>query len=262
MSAAAHNTCITVIDEGCDYIVVDKPAPLKVHPNAPDGTPTLWGELCELLAYEIANGGQVSIINRLDRETSGTVLVAKTSAAARRYGMAMMEHRFHKTYQVIVFGWPAWDSYDLDAPLIRQGEVRPCRIWVKQCVDARGAPCRTRFRVIERIEHGDGSRFTLIEAQPITGRMHQIRAHLLHLGLPVVGDKLYGPDEANYLEFIETGWTPALAARLLLPRQALHSGCLELEGEGRWEAALPAEFETILRRSQATVPQALLPWSA
>ena len=69
----------------------------------------------------------------------------------------------------------------------------------------------------------------------------------MHLGLPVVGDKLYGPDERCYLEFIATGWTPALASRLLMPRQALHSARLELEGEATWEAPMPTEFERFLQ---------------
>ena len=74
-----------IIDETADYIVVDKPAFLLAHPTKPDQRPTLWKQLRELLAFEIANGGQVSIVNRLDRETSGVVLVAKTAAAARRF---------------------------------------------------------------------------------------------------------------------------------------------------------------------------------
>jgi 23S rRNA pseudouridine1911/1915/1917 synthase len=75
--------------------------------------------------------------------------------------------------------------------------------------------------------------------------MHQIRVHLHHLGLPIVGDKLYGRDERCYLEFIDTGWTPALEKKLLLPRQALHSFRLELNLEGFpsfWEAPTPPEF--------------------
>ena len=71
------------MDETDDYIVVDKPPLLLIHPTKPNGATTLWAELRQLLAFEIASGGQVSIVNRLDRETSGTVLVAKTTAAAR-----------------------------------------------------------------------------------------------------------------------------------------------------------------------------------
>src|SRR5436309_2705040 len=90
-----------VIDETDDYIVVDKPAFLLVHPTKPDQRTTLWKELRELLAFEIANGGQVSIVNRLDRETSGVVLVAKTSAAARRFGLLMQDRQLHKEYLAV-----------------------------------------------------------------------------------------------------------------------------------------------------------------
>lgn len=228
----------TVLDETEDYIVVNKPAPLQIHPGAPNGARTLWHGLCDMLAYEIANGGQVSIINRLDRETSGVVLVAKNAAWARLFGLAMQNREIHKTYAALVHGSPAWDEIDLEAPILRAGDVRECDIWVKQTVHADGAPCRTGFRVLRRF----GEEFTLVEARPETGRMHQIRVHLQHLGLPMVGDKLYGRDDRCYLEFIETGWTPALAERLLIPRQALHSWRLELRSEafsGEWEAPVP-----------------------
>ena len=66
----------------------------------------------------------------------------------------------------------------------------------------------------------------LVRCRPLTGRMHQIRVHLAHLGFPIIGDKIYGGDEQNYLDFIETGWTPALAQRLFLPRHALHASAL------------------------------------
>src|SRR5256714_12839758 len=79
----------TIIDEADDYIVVDKPPFLLMHPTKPDQRTTLWKELRELLAFEIANGGQVSIVNRLDRQTSGLVLVAKTTAAAPRLRLLM-----------------------------------------------------------------------------------------------------------------------------------------------------------------------------
>lgn len=228
----------TVLDETEDYIVVNKPAPLQIHPGAPNGARTLWHGLCDVLAYEIANGGQVSIINRLDRETSGVVLVAKSAAWARHFGLAMQHREIHKTYVALVHGSPEWEELTLDAPILRAGDVGECDIWVKQMVHPEGAACRTAFRVLERLP----GPFTLIEARPETGRMHQIRVHLRHLGLPMAGDKLYGRDDRCYLEFIETGWTPALRERLLLPRQALHSWKLELRGEafcGAWEAPVP-----------------------
>src|SRR2546430_15269851 len=94
-----------IIDETDDYIVVDKPPFLLTHPTKPDQRTTLWKELCELLAFEIANGGQVSIVNRLDRETSGLVLVAKTAVAARRVGFLMEKHRLHQENLPDCLGW-------------------------------------------------------------------------------------------------------------------------------------------------------------
>jgi 23S rRNA pseudouridine1911/1915/1917 synthase len=85
-----------IVSEGEDYLVVDKPPFLLTHPTKPDGPITLWKQLREVLAFELANGGQVSIVNRLDRETSGLVLVAKTAAAARRFGLLMQDHRLLK----------------------------------------------------------------------------------------------------------------------------------------------------------------------
>jgi hypothetical protein len=88
-------------------------------------------------------------------------------------------------------------------------------------------------------------KFALVRAIPLTGRTHQIRVHLSSLGYPIVGDKLYGPDERLYLEFIQTGWTPKLEEQLLLPRQALHSARLAVDGVGDWKSELAddlAEF--------------------
>src|SRR2546423_1471915 len=95
-----------IIDETADYTVVDKPAFLLAHPTKPDRRTTLWKQLRDLLAFEIANGGQVSIVNRLDRETSGLVLAAKTAAAARRVGLLMPERRLDQEYLANGLGVP------------------------------------------------------------------------------------------------------------------------------------------------------------
>jgi 23S rRNA pseudouridine1911/1915/1917 synthase len=233
-----------VIDETDDYIVVDKPAFLLTHPTKPDQRTTLWKELRELLAFEIANGGQVSIVNRLDRETSGVVLVAKTSAAARRFGLLMQDRHLHKEYLAIVRGWPDWETKIVDAPMDRQGKHQPSAIWLKQMIHPKGAEAITEFRVEQRFARSTsaGKEFALIRAIPKTGRTHQIRVHLASLGHPLVGDKIYGPDEKLYLEFIETGWTPKLEQQLLLPRHALHSTKLAIENEREWIAELPADL--------------------
>jgi 23S rRNA pseudouridine1911/1915/1917 synthase len=238
-----------VIDESDDYAVVDKPAFLLTHPTKPNGARNLWKELRELFAFEIASGGQVSIVNRLDRETSGLVLVAKTSAAARRFGLLMQRQRVKKEYLAIVWGWPEWERHAVDAPLDRQGKHQESVIWLKQMIHPSGAPAQTEFYVERRFVRStsSGEKFSLIRAIPRTGRTHQIRVHLSAIGHPVVGDKIYGPDKRLYLRFIEAGWTPELEQRLLLPRHALHSAKLAVEGEREWASPLPPDLAEFAR---------------
>lgn len=233
-----------IIAETEDYVVVDKPPFLLIHPTKPNGPATLWKALRELLAFEVTNGGQISIVNRLDRETSGLVLVAKTAASARRFGLLMQRQSFAKEYLAIVWGWPEWDKRMVDAPLDRQGKHTASAIWLKQAVCPAGAPAQTEFHVVARFarETTAGDQFTLIRAIPATGRTHQIRVHLASVGHPIVGDKIYGPDERLYLRFIETGWTPELERQLLLPRHALHACRLSLAGQLSWESKLPPDL--------------------
>lgn len=235
-----------VIAEEDDLLLVDKPAQLLVHPSKPGGPPTLWHGLCELLAYELATGGQISIINRLDRETSGLTLVAKTALAARHLGRAMMRREIGKEYLALVRGWPEPDVFTIDAPLAREGEVRNCPIHVRQCVHPDGRPSITDFRVEKKFTRG-AARFALVRALPFTGRMHQIRVHLAHAGHPLVGDKIYTGGGEDYLRFIDEGWSEAMAARLLLDRHALHSAVITHAGR-RWECPLPADMAAWLDR--------------
>src|SRR5216110_2687350 len=157
MFSAVTSPDFKIVDETAEYIVVDKPAFLLTHPTKPNQRTTLWKELRELLAFEIANGGQVSIVNRLDRETSGLVLVAKTAAAARRFGLLMQEHSLHKEYLAIVWGWPEWETKTVDAPMDRQGKHQPSAIWLKQMIHPDGAPAQTEFRVEQRLTRSSGT---------------------------------------------------------------------------------------------------------
>jgi len=235
-----------IVAETADYAVVDKPPFLLVHPTKPDGPHTLWGELRQLLAFELQTGGQISIINRLDRETSGLVLVGKTAGAARKFGLLMQANQIAKEYRAIVLGWPEWEHLKVDKPLDRLGKHQPSRIWLKQGVVSQGAEAQTDFFVEKRFHRMGSERFSVIRAIPRTGRTHQIRVHLAETGHPVVGDKIYGPNDELYLEFIETGWTPKLEAQLLLPRQALHSSRLSIEEVGDWRSPLPADLATFI----------------
>jgi 23S rRNA pseudouridine1911/1915/1917 synthase len=244
ISRAPGRRDFKIIDETDDYIIVDKPPLLLVHPTKPNGTITLWAELRQLLAFEIASGGQVSIVNRLDRETSGIVLVAKTTAAAREFGLLMQARRVIKEYHAIVWGWPEWEEKTVDAPIIRQGEIGSSKIYLKQVINVRGAAAVTKFCVVKRFRKktSNGECFSLLKAEPLTGRTHQIRVHLAALEHPIIGDKIYGPDESLYLRFIETGWRDELARKLLLERHALHASRLRIDERRDWSSPLPRDL--------------------
>ena len=110
-------------------------------------------------------------------------------------------------------------------------------------VHPEGKDSCTRFSVEKRIERetSNGSRFALVRCVPETGRMHQIRVHAAHTGHPIVGDKIYGPNERCYLDFIETGWTDDLERQLLLNRQALHASGFGWK-EHDWVSPLPEDL--------------------
>ncbi len=246
-----------VIDESDDWIVVDKPAPLIVHPANRQSEPTLLGGLEHLLSYEIHTGGRLGIVTRLDRETSGVVLVAKHTEAARRLGRIFEMRQAIKEYVAVVAGWPEADSWECAEPILRAGEIGPSEIWVRQVVNRSGRDCRTRFRVERRFER-ETIRFATVRCFPETGRMHQIRVHLAYCGFPIVGDKIYSGNGSEYLEWMSHGWRPELENRLFLPRHALHATSLEIPWRNssmRWESPLPVDLEEFTQNRQvASVP--------
>jgi 23S rRNA pseudouridine1911/1915/1917 synthase len=252
-----------VIDESADWIVVDKPAPLIVHPANRKPEPTLLGGVEQLLAFEIENGACPAIVNRLDRDTSGVVLVAKHTAAAREVGMIFDRREVSKQYLAIVNGWPNRDEWTSTEPILRAGQIGHSDIWVRQMVHPAGRECVTRFAVERRFSRG-GRKFSLVRCFPETGRMHQIRVHLAHAGHPIIGDKLYSGDGTEYIEWMKDGWTPELQARLFLPRHALHAAKLALPWRGQtieWESGFPQDLaDFIAGREIYEVPGVVI-WS-
>lgn len=233
-----------VIDETPAWIVVEKPAPLVVHPSSDKVEATLLGGLQALLACDLASGGNLSILTRLDRETSGLVLVAKQREAARELSWQFERREVRKEYVALVHGWPDWDEILCLEPILRAGEIEEGSTWVRQRVHPEGKACATDFEVMECFEREEG-RFARVRCRPRTGRMHQIRVHLEHLGHPIVGDKIYGTDGSAYLEQLEGKLSAASVRRLILSRQALHATSLGVTWRGKWiiwESALPSEL--------------------
>jgi 23S rRNA pseudouridine1911/1915/1917 synthase len=200
-----------VLHDDGQLMALAKPAGLPVHATARYHRNTLVALLRERFA---GREPTPALAHRLDRETSGLMLLGCTREAGAALKLAFRRRQVHKRYLAIVRGPPPADTV-LDMPL---GPDTASGIRVKMAAVPGGLPARTRVRTLERRgEHA------LVEACPETGRQHQIRVHLAAAGCPVVGDKLYGPDPRCLLEFVETGWTESLRRRLLLPRQALHA---------------------------------------
>ena len=194
-----------------DHVMaIAKPAGLPVHATARFHKNTLTAVLRERFQGQVVP----QLAHRLDRETSGLMLLGRTSQAGAALKASFRRREVHKRYLALVHGAPPPQG-EIDRPL---GPDAASGIRVKMGVTPDGQPAHTRFVTLET--RGEVS---LVEAWPRTGRQHQIRAHLGALGYPVVGDKLYGPDPGLFLEYLETGWTEALAERLPLPRHALHA---------------------------------------
>ncbi len=198
-------------------LVIDKPGNLCMHPAGPFFRHTLWHSLC-------SKYGGIHFVSRLDRETSGLLIACRNGADAAR--LSRPPHP-EKHYQVLVEGdFP--EEKDAAGFLISDAgsPVRKKRRFVPGDYPPSGADgierAHTSFRLLMR-----GNGFSLVEAVPHTGRMHQIRATCFSLGFPVVGDKLYGPDDGIYLRLRRGEISAADRAALRIPRQALHSAYLK-----------------------------------
>jgi 23S rRNA pseudouridine1911/1915/1917 synthase len=159
------------------------------------------------------------MINRLDRETSGVMLIAKQDGVARELRKVWETRKVRKEYLAIVHGHVPVEQGLVDVPL---GRDEASGVAIKDCVRPDGAPSQTEFRVQRRFMREEAA-YTVLRLMPRTGRKHQIRIHLADIGHPIVGDKLYGGDENLYLDFAMGRQTEEQRRRLILPNQALHA---------------------------------------
>ncbi len=220
-----------IVYEDERVLVVDKPGDVVCHPSKAGPWSSLVGAVREYTQL-----ATVHLVFRLDRETSGIVVLAKDPEMASRLQVAMQKRKIGKAYFAVLNGEMA-AAVTVDQPL---GDDLASPVFVKTCVRPDGQAAVSHFTPV-----GVGGGFSLVRVVTDTGRKHQIRAHAQWLGHTMVGDKIYGPDARCYLDFIDHGWTEALAAKLLLPRQALHCAEIDLRSAGVdrvFTAPLPADL--------------------
>ena len=225
-----------IVFEDEQVLAVDKPAGLPMHPTATYHRNTLTYILGERYGPK-----PPQIAHRLDRETSGVVICGKGIEAERALKICFERREVSKTYIAICAGEIPKDEGHIDVPMSSVEEG--LHVLMRTREPGQGSPSRTHYQVRARRQG-----MTLVELHPETGRQHQLRVHLAWLGFPIVGDKLYGPEkEQPFLDWIETGMTPGLRARLGMERQALHAWRLTIRHPSReddleLEAPLPSDM--------------------
>ena len=238
-----------VIYEDDRLLVLDKPAGLLVHPV---GERFAWAVVG--LARAARPGLSLDPVHRLDRETSGLLVLTKDPAASD-FIQGLLRGRgggLEKRYLAICRGQPDWDTRDCTAPI---GQDPDRAVAPRRAVRPDGLPAHSRFILQRRLGFG----LSLVEALLLTSRSHQLRVHLDHLGLPLLGDKLYGQPDATFLGFVASGETPELRAAVGFPRQALHAWRLRLpHPDGavlELEAPLPVDLLAVVEGAAPEWPE-------
>ena len=230
--AEAEKIPLKVVHEDDSLFVIDKPVGLVVHPGAGHQKGTLVNALLGRGSSLSSVGGALrpGIVHRLDKDTSGLLLVAKTNAAHRKLQAQFAERSLTKIYLALVRGPIDFEEGRVEAPLGRDAKVRR-KVGVAR--QGEGREALTHYRVLRRFRHA-----TLLEVRIVTGRTHQIRVHMKHLGHPVAGDALYGgPREAGE------------------PRLALHAAKIEFRHPKtgkimKFESPIPAEMKAMIEKAE------------
>lgn len=231
-----------ILHEDAHLVVVNKPAGMLAHP-AGVGVEWTLVELARLRWPE----HQMDLAHRLDRDTSGVMVLTKDKVTNAKLKAALQTDAVQKTYLALATGRPDWEEELVDAPI---GDRTDSTIRIRRGVMAGGLPAQSTFRVIARLEA-----HTLMAVTLHTGRTHQIRIHLEHLGMPLLGDKMYGQPDRIFLAHLESGATVEVRDAVGFPRHALHAWRLSIPdlvlpqaGGGRLEleAPLPEDMQAVV----------------
>jgi len=227
-----------VLYEDEDLLALDKPAGLLMHAVGQKWSYGLVG-----LARDARPEAAIDLSHRLDRETSGVVLLTKSAEANRRMKELFQTRKVGKSYLALVRGSPAWDHTTCEVPL---GAAIGSEVELRRGANPDGDSARTHFTVLKRLPA-----HALVACRPFTGRTHQIRAHLESLAVPILGDKLYGQPDDIFLENLRVGPTDRVRAAVGFPRHALHARAIvfphPMSGQAlRVRAPLPADMAEIV----------------
>jgi 23S rRNA pseudouridine1911/1915/1917 synthase len=249
---SGEDIALNIVYEDDDLIVIDKPAGLVVHPAAGHATGTLVNALIAHCGASLSGIGGVKrpgIVHRLDKDTSGLLVVAKNDAAHASLSAQFADHgrtgEMRRGYLAFVWGVPNRQRGTVDAPIDRHPHARE-----KMAVRKSGRHAVTHWEVVETFRGADGKPVaSLLACELETGRTHQIRLHLSHLGHPLMGDRVYGPHFKTKAALLGPQSQVALEA---LGRQALHAYLLALEHPRtgvilEWNSDLPADLARLRR---------------
>ena len=238
LDAEAEDIPLDIVFEDDDILLVNKPVGLVIHPAAGNPSGTLVNALLHHCSDLSGIGGveRPGIVHRLDKDTSGLLVVAKSDRAHLGLSLAFRNRKIHKTYLAVCYGTPGEPDGVVDAPIDRHPRERQ-----RMAVIATGRTARTLYHVDEEMAGA-----SLISCRPITGRTHQIRVHMAHVGHAIVGDPLYAGRQWRNLTDPQ-----ARAACRSFPRQALHARRLEFTHpvtgeEVAFEAPPPEDFEELV----------------